>query len=153
MKKRWPFVCLFSLVFLVFFAGAANEIWERHTVSRNDFIQLTGANDPFEEFSKEIITVLAEALPDKQNFDEVCEAVYLREDVYHDEILITLYVEGNDDKNVIIWSMEKRKMKNRKAIREFAQEAAYLLLRRLGQDRSIIIKPTITAPAAKIIVL
>ncbi|MBU4142416.1 hypothetical protein KJ590_00240 [Patescibacteria group bacterium] len=151
MKRKRLFICLFSLFFLVFFAGAANEIWDRHTVSKNDFIQLAGG-DPFDDFSKEILTVLAETLPDQQTFDAVCKAASLREDVYHDEILIILYLEDNSGKDIIVWSMEKRKMRTSKAIREFAQDAVHSLLRRLGRDLPTVITPVV-APAAKRIVL
>ncbi|MBU4142937.1 hypothetical protein KJ590_02960, partial [Patescibacteria group bacterium] len=89
---------------------------------------------------------------DQQTFDAVCKAASLREDVYHDEILIILYLEDNSGKDIIVWSMEKRKMRTSKAIREFAQDAVHSLLRRLGQDLSALIKP-IPASKAKIIVL
>lgn len=152
MRKNWLPFCLFSFVFLVFLAGAVNETWDRYTIKKNAFIQLTGSGDTFDEFGKEIIIALAETLPDKKSFDAVCATVYLREDSYDDELLLVLYVEGDNGKDVIVWSMEKRKMKNSKAIREFAQEAVYSLLRRVGQDIPMVITPVIP-PKAKITVL
>jgi len=136
MKKKWRSACLFLLIFLVFFAGATNEIWDRHTFSRAESIQLADNDDPFERFSQELISVLAEALPDKESFDAVCEMVYLRESVYHDEIIIILYLEKDDGQNAIIWTTERRRLKTPKAIRDSALDAAYLLLYRLKRDQS-----------------
>jgi len=150
MRKNWLIYCLFSLVFIVFLAGAANETWNRHTISPNGFIQLARNSDAFDEFGKEIIIALAETLPDKRSFDAICEKVYLREDSYDDENLIVLYIEGKGGKDIIVWTIEKRKMRNLKAIRAFAQEAVHSLLRRVGQDLPMIITP---APKAKRITL
>lgn len=134
MKKKWRGICLFSLIFLFFFAGAVNEVWDRHTLSHAEFIQLADNDDLLERFNGELLFILAEALPDKESFDAVCETVYLQESIYHDEALIILYLEKDDGKNAIIWTAEKRRLKTPKAIREAALDAAYLLLYRLNRD-------------------
>jgi len=148
MGKKWLLACLFALFFFVFIAGAAKEIWNRQTVSQNEFTcRLIASVDTFDEFGKEIITVLAETLPDKKSFDAIYKMIYLREDSYGDEILIVLYAESDSGKDVIIWSVEKRKMKNAKTIRELAEEAAYSVLHRVGRDLPAI--PPETAKVKK----
>lgn len=152
MRKKW----LFLLFFFIFFAVIISEA-RFYPASERSFVEFSGDRDSFDEFSKEIISFLAEVLPDKKTFDEVCDVTYLREDVYYDEILITLYLVTKDknNKNIIIWSGEIEEMKTPEAIRDSAQDAAYLLLKRLGRDLPIATAPTapIIKPSAKRITL
>ncbi len=148
MKKRWLFFCLFLLIFLVFFAGAVNEIWDRHTVSKNDFIQLTDNKkvDRLDQLRQELVIALAEIIPDEQSYNRACQTAYLQEDIVYDETIYSLYLKEDSGKDLLIWCIEADRLKNAKIIKILAKDAAYVLFYHLSK-RSL---PAISTPAKKV---
>jgi hypothetical protein len=145
MEKRKFFVFVFLFFLFVLFSKATNETWEYNADVKKKYLRLSKEIKPdsFDEFCEEVIYALTEILPDEKILDAVCKMVYVREDIYYDKKIIVLYV-CDKGKNTIIWTIEKSKINSPGAIKNYARDAAHLLLHRLGGDgdKSSIITPS-----------
>ena len=152
MKGKRGLICLFLLVFFVFFLDIINGFRERQTIGENNFVQLTSDKvSYYDRFSKELVIVLAEILPDKQSFDAVCQSAYLQEEDHHDEIIIALYLIDDSGKKLLIWCVEANRLKKAKAMKVLARDAAYILLYRFLLYRlSEEAPPAISIPVKKL---
>ena len=147
MKRQGLITCLLCLLAITFFMDDTNDFKDYWRISKIDFFQFADSkNDRFKQFHQELVTALAEIIPEEQEYNRVCELTSLQEDVIQDETIYSIYLEETSGKNLLIWCVEANQLKNPKATRELAKDAAYVLLYHLHK-KSLPIKST---PAKKI---
>ncbi|MBU2037438.1 hypothetical protein KJ866_04570 [Patescibacteria group bacterium] len=148
--KKW-LKGLFLLGFLIFSLNVINDFEESEPVSKNDLFQSAGDNNKssyYNQFGKELVIVLGKTIAEEQTFREACRSAYLQEEVYQmgetEIVIIALYLLNGSGDKLLIWRVEAGKLKDAKARKALAWEAAYILLRHLPEPKEEIL--TITPP-------
>jgi len=147
MRKRgWLVWWLCLVAFVLFTMGTANDLKSYWQISKSYFFKLAVHKkvDRLDLFRQELVVTLAEVMPDKQSYNRACELAYLQEEIIQDETIYSLYLEQAPGKDMLVWCVEADRLADKKAMKELAQDAAYLLLYHISK-KPIPIKP----PSAK----
>ncbi len=138
---------LVFLVFLGFFIlyldipAVMEGFWSGCPVGQSDLVRPVNEHEPsqYDRFGKELLAVLSEVIDNQQALDEVCRLTRLQEEVYQvagsERTLLVLYLSDDFDNRSMIWLVDVRGLKDDKAMKVRAREAASVLLRELREVR------------------